>query len=80
MNISSFGEMSPDQIAWYFDQVDRLTQGYFYTKQWHESKNPFDGLVLKQSDYPYRSNWTELYSRNCAIQNAFFETLFKVNH
>lgn len=78
MNISSFGEMSVDQIDWYFDQINRLTREYFYTKQWNESKNPFDGLVLKKRDYPYRSHWKEIYSRNCEVQIEFFETLFQV--
>lgn len=79
MNISSFGEMNVEQINWYFSQIDRLTRAYFYTKQWNESKNPFDGLLLKKADYPYRPNWEQIYSRNCEIQSEFFETLFRVN-
>lgn len=78
INISSFGEMNLEQIDWYFSHIDRLTRGYFYTKQWNESKNPFDGLVLKKADYPNRANWESIYSRNCEIQKEFFETLYRV--
>ncbi len=37
INISSFQEMSIHQIRSYFYEVDRLTNGYFYTKQWKKS-------------------------------------------
>ena len=33
LNISSFGEMIKDQI-YYFGEVDRVTRGHFYMKQW----------------------------------------------
>ncbi|WP_170131739.1 putative sugar O-methyltransferase [Aquicella lusitana] len=78
INISSFGEMNLDQIQWYFEQINRLGS-YFYMKQWDLSKNPFDGLVLHKNDYPCLENWQEIYSRNCAVQNEFFETLYQVN-
>ncbi len=78
MNISSFGEMNLQQIDWYFTEVDRLTSRYFYTKQWNESKNPFDNLLLKKEDYPNRVNWEPVYSRDCEIQKEFFETLYRV--
>lgn len=80
MNISSFGEMSTAQIDWYFSQINRTTDKYFYLKQWNVSKNPFDNLELKKTDYPYPQNWQAIYSRNCAIQSDFFETLFEVKH
>ena len=78
MNISSLAEMNVEQIEWYFTQINRLTRQCFYTKQWDVSKNPFDGLELKKSDYPYPDNWQPIYSRNCAVQKAFHETLYAV--
>lgn len=78
MNISSLAEMNMDQIKWYFTQINRLTRKCFYTKQWDISKNPFDDLELKKNDYPYPENWQPIYSRNCAIQNEFHETLYAV--
>lgn len=79
MNISSFGEMSLEQIKAYYAQIDRVTRQWFYTKQWNSSKNPFDNLVLNKSDYPTYENWKEIYSRDCVIQREFFETLYQVN-
>lgn len=79
INISSFGEMNVEQIRWYFSQMDRLTDKYFYMKQWKVSQNPFDGLILKKDDYPFFVNWQKIYSRDCAIQTEFFETLYQVN-
>lgn len=78
MNISSFGEMDVDQINWYFSQIERLTSQYFYTKQWNNSPNPFDNLSINKNDYPYSLLWKEIFSRNCAVQTDFFESLFRV--
>lgn len=78
INISSFGEMNFQQIEWYFNQINRLTKGYFYLKQWTKSINFFDDLVVEQKDYPYYPNWKQLFNRNCVIQTEFFEALYQV--
>jgi putative sugar O-methyltransferase len=78
INISSFGEMTRDQIDEYFDQIDRITHGHLYTKQWQISKNPFDKLVIKVSDYPVKPVWTRIFLRPCAVQPEFFEALYRV--
>ena len=77
-SISSFGEMTQSQIARYFDEIDRVTHGTFFTKQWQVSLNPFDKLELEKSDYPIKSGWREVYQRPCAIQTAFFEALYRI--
>ena len=76
-NISSFGEMGRDQIAQYFEQLERLTSLFFYTKQWQISNNVFDGVLLKEEDYPFGKNWTKVYSRSCPVQSDFFEALYQ---
>jgi putative sugar O-methyltransferase len=78
LNISSFGELTREEIDYYFVEVDRVTEGYLYTKQWMQSKNPFDGLVLMEADYPVRPHWKKIYSRACAVQSNFFEALYNV--
>ncbi|MEM9209887.1 MAG: putative sugar O-methyltransferase [Pseudomonadota bacterium] len=78
INISCFGEMRMDQIEFYFDQIDRVTKGQFFTKQWRESRNPFDDLVLYEDDYPVKDTWKKLYSRACATNTAFFSDLYDV--
>ncbi len=79
INISSFGEMAKNQLEWYFEQLGRVTKRYFYTKQWKNSKNPYDGIELSESDYPVPSTWNQIYSRTCVVQSEFFETLYAVN-
>ncbi|MFA5159626.1 MAG: putative sugar O-methyltransferase [Candidatus Omnitrophota bacterium] len=80
MNISSFGEMGIKQIEWYFSQLKRITDGYFYTKQWRRFNNVFDKTVLNETDYPYPETWRKMYSRPCAVQTEFFEALYQTNN
>ena len=78
INISSLHEMRLDQIAYYLDLIDRHCDGHVYTKQWWESVNVHDDLVLHQADYPIPSHWRELYVRPHPIQPLFFEALYRV--
>jgi putative sugar O-methyltransferase len=78
LNISSFGEMTMEEIDYYFAEIDRATNGHLYTKQWMQSKNPFDRLMLAEADYPLRPHWRKVYSRACAVQSDFFEALYDI--
>jgi putative sugar O-methyltransferase len=75
LNISSLHEMRRDQIDHYFNEIERLTSGYLYLKQWKESQNPFDGLIVREGDYPVRPTWSRVYWRECRIHTRFFEAL-----
>jgi len=77
LNISSCGEMQQEQIAAYFRTLERVTAGHFYMKQWKVSQNAFDNLSLTEADYPVGRNWKKIYSRQCAVQTAFFEALYR---
>lgn len=77
LNISSFGEMQPDQIRTYLEELERLTNGHFYMKQWKVSQNAFDHLALTEEDYPVSRNWSRVYSRTCRVQESFFEALYQ---
>lgn len=79
LSISSFGEMTTDQVQRYFYQVDRVTRNTFYLKQWKVSINPFDGLHYREEDYPLRRNWRRVFHRPCPIQTAFFEGLYGID-
>jgi putative sugar O-methyltransferase len=79
VNVSSFGEMRLDQIRNYFSQINRLTHGYLYSKQWITSVNPEDNLVICQEDYPVPQNWATLYRRPAEIQRKFFEALYRID-
>ncbi len=78
INISSLHEMQMQQIQEYFRLIDRLTKGYFYSKQWFVSDNPVDGIVIKKDDYPVPRNWQELYSRPAKVQVNFFEAMYRI--
>lgn len=78
INISSLAEMRPDQIQYYFDQVDRLTKGYFYFKQSAASTVSGENLIIREKDYPIPEHWTGIYRRKCPVQTNFFEALFAV--
>jgi putative sugar O-methyltransferase len=76
LNISSFAEMQLEQINAYFAQLQRVTRDYFYTKQWKVSQNAFDALEITEPDYPLPPRWRKIYSRTCAVQPLFFESLY----
>ena len=78
INISSLHEMTRDQIALYLKLIDRLTDGYFYTKQWKVSINPEDGISIRQEDYPIPEAWKKLYLRTPKVQVSFFEAMYRV--
>ena len=78
INISSFGEMTMQQVNLYINEIDRTTTSYFYTKQWRESRNPFDDLTVSEEDYPIKSHWKTKYSRPVRTNAAFFEALYEV--
>ncbi|MCR4298184.1 MAG: putative sugar O-methyltransferase, partial [Gallionella sp.] len=79
INISSLGEMRFDQIGNYFSQIERLTHGYFYTKQWVTSVNLDDNIVIRQGDYPVAPQWEKVYERPALVQERFFEALYRIN-
>jgi putative sugar O-methyltransferase len=78
VNISSLHEMQMPQITAYFNLIDKLTQGFFYSKQWIVSKNPEDDVVISKKDYPIPKNWHELFSRQAKVQTHFFEAMYAV--
>ena len=76
VNISSLHEMRPEQIAHYLGQVDRHTDGFFYTKQWETWHNPDDDVVVDRASYPIPARWRTVYERTHPIQRAFFHGLY----
>jgi SAM-dependent methyltransferase len=79
LNVSSLHEMRPDQIAFYFEQFDRLLRngGHMYTKQWRSAKVLFEHVTLIESDYPVPTHWTTVFSRQAPVQTKFYEALYR---
>jgi len=78
INISSLHEMLPVQVNHYINQVNRLTQGYFYMKQWKKWFNAADQVEITEASYPVPDNWVKLFWRECRVQTLFFESLFSI--
>ena len=78
INISSFHEMTFEQVSTYFDIIDSLTSGYFFLKQWLSFDNVNDKMVIKKADYPVKPTWQRVYERVPESHPQFFEALYKI--
>ena len=79
INISSLHEMKYDQVHAYFSLIDRLTRGYFYTKQWFVSRNQEDDVTITAGDYPVPDDWKQLYFQEAKVQTHFFEAMYSID-
>jgi len=75
--ISNLHEMTLDQIQHYLNEIDRLTKGYFYTKQWMKSITKSNGFTIRRDEYPFKDTWSTIFNKRHDIQSWFFEALFK---
>ncbi|MEM0134465.1 MAG: hypothetical protein QXU18_04460, partial [Thermoplasmatales archaeon] len=80
INISSLHEMRLDQIIYYFKQIDRLTKGFFYFKQWKVSTIPYENIVIKEDEYPIPTKWKRIYHRDCIFPSLFFEAMYEIKN
>lgn len=79
INISSLHEMRMDQIEFYFTIIEKLTRKYFYSKQWWETKVPYENVIIRQADYPVNERWRHIYTRKCKVQGQMFESLYDLS-
>lgn len=77
INISSLGEMRLDQIARWFELLDRHTAGVFFSKQWKQSHNAHDGLTITVDDYPVPRGWRRISLQEAPVQRRFFEAAYR---
>ncbi len=79
INVSSLHEMKRNQIKNFIFQMDRLTKGLCYIKEWYRSMTK-DNLWITQKEYPIPSSWKLVKSRfPHPIQTWFFDALYKVS-
>lgn len=78
ININSFQEMTLEQIKSYFKQIDRLTNGIFYTKQWKQQHNKVDNIKINENEYPVYKSWVKLFHREARVQSKFYEAAYQV--
>lgn len=77
ISISTLHEMRRNQIKNYINQINRLTNGYFYNKQWRRSYAK-DNSHIKEDEYPIPKNWLTIFRRRHPIQRLFFDALYKI--
>lgn len=75
--ISNLGEMSKQQCAMYVDLFDRKVSELVYIKQWQSNHNPLDDVEFQKSDYDLPAPWQAIMDRPDAVQDQFFETLWR---
>jgi putative sugar O-methyltransferase len=80
ISIASFQEMTPKQVNEYFDLIDRKVNGVFYTQQLFEAKTHTwqIGEISGYKEYPFRSNWKQIYLRSATFSDLYFETAHQV--
>ncbi len=78
VNIYSFAEMPPSIIENYFSQLDRITQGIFYSKQRKLEHNVIDKVQITAKSYPVKPNWLKLFEQTSTLYESFFETAYKI--
>ncbi len=78
ININSFMEMSAGEVDAYFTQIDRVSRGYLYSKQWKPNKEKGGVHLFKTGNYPIRPHWTLRYERDDPLHSDFFEEIWAV--
>lgn len=78
INISSFHEMTVEQVTKYFEQVNRTCRGRLYTKQWRVSRTQVNGCTFRENDYPVPASWKTVFHRRHPVQRMFFHALYEV--
>lgn len=79
INVCSLMEMRMDTIDYFFREIDRVTRGYFYTKQWLLQNNREDNVVIEKEDYPVPQTWTNLMDGIDPINQRLFEQVWKIS-
>lgn len=75
ITISTLHEMNLDKINFYLFLMNRLTSGYFYSKQWYSTVIPFDNIPITYKDYKVPGE--NIFFRTARPQIRFFEGLYK---
>lgn len=76
--IDCMHEMRPEQISQYFHMFERHAK-YLYFKCWKNTTIPYENIIFTEEDYPVPSYWQKIFWRDCRVQTAFFEALFRID-
>jgi putative sugar O-methyltransferase len=75
INVSSFDEMRPEVVEDYFKSIARVGSGWMYLQGYEGSRAPGRRIGLK--DFPYGSDWSEVFGRQDPVEPRFIEKVMK---
>ncbi|MBX3204385.1 MAG: putative sugar O-methyltransferase [Labilithrix sp.] len=78
VNIYSFMEMAPAQVATYFDLVERLDPKALFIKQHKHEVNLLENSLLTSAGYPVRPTWRLAHEGTSALYENVFEAIYRV--
>ena len=78
ININSFMEMSWTAVDSYFSEIDRLSNGFLYTKQWFRNLNKKGVELFSKRNYPIKEHWKLVREQRDQLHIKFFEQIWKL--
>lgn len=78
VNIYSFMEMAPAQVAAYFDLIERLDPELLFIKQHKHEVNLLEDSLLTSKGYPIRPTWKLLHDGTSQLYENVFEAIYRV--
>lgn len=78
INVCSLMEMRVDSINYFFREIERVTRGHFYTKQWLRQNNREDNVVIEKADYPVPAVWKNRLDSMDPINKRLFQQVWEV--
>jgi len=78
INIYSFMEMAPQQVAAYFDLIEQLDPKALYIKQHKHEVNLLEGSLLTSKAYPVRPDWKLVFEGTSDLYENVFEAVYRI--
>lgn len=78
INVYSFMEMSPEQVASYFDAIAGMNPRALFIKQHKHEVNLLEQSLLTTRGYPVRDGWSLAYDGTSALYEDVFESVYRI--
>jgi hypothetical protein len=78
VNIYSFMEMAPQQVATYFELIERLDPKALFIKQHKHEVNLLENSLLTSKGYPVRPSWNLVHDGTSALYENVFEAVYRI--
>ncbi len=80
LSISSLPEMRPDQVELFLTELQRLSNGHIFLKQFKHWKNAADGTDLTADSYKFGPEWSVTLDKTDPIIFDFFNRAWSRNN